>query len=44
MVDPQSTIQLVEIAPAIKPTLQNKGQNVDTKSRLDDRDLWYMYV
>ena len=30
-----------EIAPAIKPTPQNKGQNVDTKSRLNGCDLWY---
>ena len=28
-----------EIAPAIKPTPQNKGQNVDTKFRLNGRDL-----
>ena len=31
-----------EIAPAIKPTSQNKGQNVDTKSRLNGRDLRYV--
>ena len=29
-----------EIAPN-KPTPQNKGQNVDTKSRLNGRDLRY---
>ena len=28
-----------EIAPAIKLTPQNKGQNVDTKSRLNGWDL-----
>ena len=31
-----------EIAPAIKPTPQNKGQNVDTKFRLNGRDLRYI--
>ena len=30
-----------EIALAIKPTPQNKCQNVDTKSRLNGRDLQY---
>ena len=33
-----------EIAPAIKPTPQNKGQNVDTKSRLNGRDLQYLVL
>jgi len=33
-----------EIAPAIKLTTQNKGQNVDTKSRLNGRDLRYYYL
>jgi len=32
----------IEIAPAIKPTPQNKGQNDDPKSRLNGRDLRYM--
>jgi len=31
-----------ETAPAIKPTPQNKGQNVDTKYRLNGRDLRYL--
>ena len=31
-----------EIAPAIKPTLQNNGQNVDTKYRLNGQDLRYL--
>jgi len=30
-----------EIALAIKPTPQNKGQNVDTKYWLNGRDLQY---
>ena len=28
-----------EIAPAIKPTPKNKGQNIDTKYRLNGQDL-----
>ena len=31
-----------EIAPAIKPTPQNKGQHVDTKSQLNGWDLLYV--
>ena len=30
-----------EITPAIKPTPQNKVQNVDTKSQLNGHGLWY---
>jgi len=33
-----------EIAPAIKPTPQNKGKKFDTKSRLTSRDLQYIYI
>ena len=33
-----------EIAPAIKLTPQNTGQNVATKYQLNGRELWYMQV
>ena len=33
-----------EIALAIKPTPQNKGHNVDTKSQLNGWDLEYIYI
>ena len=33
-----------EISPSTKLTLQNKGQNVDTKYWLNGRDLTYIYI
>jgi len=32
----------IEIAPAIKPTLKNKGNNIDSKYRLNGQNLWYV--
>ena len=40
---PDDCIFYIETAPAIKQTPQNKGQNVDTKSRLNGWDLWYLW-
>jgi len=33
-----------EIAPAIKVTSKNNGNNIDSKYRHNGRDLWYVCV